>query len=183
MAIGSASSYGQFDLLFAPRQKSFSPSACDIILKDFMTLLDSRYVLAMPRPIEVSELVGRSVRVRSANASIVRVSFEVVAKAPDEGLVRDAEDLTRRGKVNSAIDLIYSHVDRLMKQDRLVELDRILATVMVEQTSLDTLISLLTVTLPVRTKLPSRRQFYGSVERFARESSEWDETLLIGLGN
>jgi len=128
-------------------------------------------------------LKGHSKQAESGGRFLNFVVRESVEGNVTETLVEEAERLVRQGKINAATDLIYARVDRMMRQNRLSELDAILAGVRADQTSLETLISLLTVTLPVRKRLRSRHAFFDSVEQVARRGNRWDETLLLGLGN
>ena len=96
-------------------------------------------------------------------------------------LVKDAERFIEKGQVDAALDLIYSTVDRMLKAQKLSEVDAILTATPFRSTSLEILISLLTVTLPVRIKLPSRPKFFRAVEEVAREDSRWSSSQLVGL--
>lgn len=62
------------------------------------------------------------------------------------------------------LDEIYARIDAridaMMHAGQIQEIDRILVAVPMDLTSIDLLLGYLTVTLPVRSKLPSRPSFY-----------------------
>jgi hypothetical protein len=97
------------------------------------------------------------------------------------GFIARAEHLVARGQVDAALDLIYDNVEEYLQSQRIRDLDVLLSNVPVETTSLDTLITLLTATLPVRGQLNSRGRLFDEAERVARRSGIWEDSLLTGL--
>jgi hypothetical protein len=95
--------------------------------------------------------------------------------------VSKAEKLIAANSVEAALDLIYDRVEELLCTNRLFELDEVLRHIKVRETSLDTLISMLTTTLPVRGQLSSRKRFFNDVKEAAHERGELDDSLLAGL--
>jgi len=96
-------------------------------------------------------------------------------------LIVRAEQLISRGHIDAALDLIYQNVEVYLQEGRLDDLDRVLSQIPKKGVSLDTLITLLTATLPVRGKLKTRKQLFDAAAKVARESGAWDDTLLAGL--
>ncbi len=79
------------------------------------------------------------------------------------------------------LDRIYDTVDGLMRTGRLVELDSEVNGVDVRGSSTDVLLAYLTATLPVRSSLPSRGQFFARVQEELRRRGEDDPEILRGL--
>ena len=79
------------------------------------------------------------------------------------------------------LDGLYLWAEEMMWAGRLVEIDHALAKAEIKDLSDDILIGLLTATLPVRSKLPSRKRFCEDVERTIKERGTWENGLLVGL--
>lgn len=77
------------------------------------------------------------------------------------------------------LDLIYQRADQLMKAGRIEELDKMFR--FEEKTDLNLMIGLLTASLPVRSKLPSRPAYFKAVAELCVKLGETDPTLLQGL--
>ena len=61
------------------------------------------------------------------------------------------------------------------------ETDQLLQNINVSEYSVDLLLGLLTATLPARSKLRSRAQFFSEVEAVLKERGQWEDNLLVGL--
>ena len=95
--------------------------------------------------------------------------------------ISDAQQLVRVGRVEAALDLIYDRIDEMMRQDNLAELDGILPELSVAELSDHILLGVLTATLPIRTRLPSRPGLFGRIEQVLQERGAYEEGLLTGL--
>lgn len=85
------------------------------------------------------------------------------------------------GEIPQDLDRIYDWADLLMSAGRLADLDAAISGAKISDLSTDNLLGLLTATLPVRSKLPSRKQLYEEVERVLTDRGEMEPGLLDGL--
>ena len=92
-----------------------------------------------------------------------------------------ADRLDRLGRTDSALDLIYSHIDEMLLAGNFTEVDNRLVSAKCNVYSVDVLLALLTITYAAKRRLPHRQEFYARVERSIRERDEWEEWLLYGL--
>ena len=95
--------------------------------------------------------------------------------------VDDAQRLASQGKIDAALDLIYDRADEMLLAGEFDELDAIIETLDVEQLSVDVLLGVLTITLPAKDKLTTRKEFFESVQRSLTDRGEYKEGLLTGL--
>jgi hypothetical protein len=95
--------------------------------------------------------------------------------------IQHANRLDKHGRIDAALDLIYEKIDSLLRGGDFAEVDSILSRVETKSLSVDLLLGLLTSTLPARTKLPSRREFFARVEGEITERGELEDGLLTGL--
>lgn len=86
------------------------------------------------------------------------------------------------GRTDAALDLLYDAIDGMMQQDQLSKLDNVIAELEAGEYSLDVLLGVLTATLPVKNRLPSRPAFYQDVKDVVTQRGEYEEGLLSGLG-
>lgn len=89
--------------------------------------------------------------------------------------------LDRRGNVDAALDYLYDQVDAAFKEGRFSDIDELLKIVPVENYSADLLLGFLTATLPARSRLRARGEFFKRAETIIRERGEWVSGLLVGL--
>lgn len=83
---------------------------------------------------------------------------------------------------SSDLDAIYQKVDGMMYAGQITEIDRILAAVPMESTSTDLLLGYLTITLPVKSSLPSRPAFYEATRaKLSLEHKADVDAILQGL--
>jgi hypothetical protein len=99
---------------------------------------------------------------------------------PGEILER-ANQLDKRGDTDAALDLIYDQIDGLLKSGEFQKVDALLEDAEVGSFSVDLLLGLLTATLPARTKLAARRDFFLRAEASLRQRAGWKDDLLRGL--
>jgi hypothetical protein len=90
-------------------------------------------------------------------------------------------------RADLALDLIYDTVDTMMENGELMELDEILKEALnilhESKLSLNVALGLLTITLPVKTRLPHRYHFFTAImeELKARRGEDAAKSLLNGL--
>lgn len=77
------------------------------------------------------------------------------------------------------LDLVYDKVDELMRTGKLDELDGMF--VFSKETDIDLMIGLLTASLPVKSKLPSRPEYLEAVSGLSKELGKANSVLLQGL--
>jgi hypothetical protein len=87
----------------------------------------------------------------------------------------------KKMNTNQKLDWIFDWTDSLMREGRFGEIDRVLETMMPEYHEIDELLGWLTATLPAKSKLPSRKQFYSDVEGALKAKGLWEPGLLKGL--
>jgi hypothetical protein len=97
------------------------------------------------------------------------------------GFLERAERLERSGNIDAALDIIYDQINWRLKEQKFYETDQLLQNVNVAEYSVDLLLGLLTATLPARSKLRSRAQFFSEVEAVLKERGQWEDNLLVGL--
>ena len=95
--------------------------------------------------------------------------------------VERANQLDVSGHSDSALDLLYSAIDKMLRCGEFLEVDVILREAQVAALSMNILIGLLTTTLPVRRRLPARPGFFQRVESILRKRGQLKEGLLAGL--
>ena len=78
-------------------------------------------------------------------------------------------------------DALYTYFDALLRAGRFLEVDALLAHWPVGWATVDTMLSLLTVTLPAHSKLPRRHQFFSRVSQQLRMRQQHKPELLAGL--
>lgn len=104
-------------------------------------------------------------------------------RPPAESFFRRAVRLDKAGHIDASLDLIYDAVDELMQKGAFDCLDSILSKMRIDNVSVDILLGLLTSTLPGRSRLPSRPEFFRTVEQVLKKRGEYEEGLLTGLEN
>lgn len=84
--------------------------------------------------------------------------------------------------IASDLDAIYDKIDGMMHAGQIKEIDEILAAVPMDSTSTDLLLGYLTITLPVKSSLPSRPAFYEATRAKLCQEHEADvDRILQGL--
>lgn len=85
--------------------------------------------------------------------------------------------------IDGILDRIYDWFDDHLRNQRYGAVNRALISACrrAESYHADVLIAYLTVTLPARSKLPSRRYFFRGVEAELKRRGEWEPGLLDGL--
>jgi hypothetical protein len=89
--------------------------------------------------------------------------------------------LEAKGNTDSALDLLYDKVDELLKTGEFEKLNQILADSSPEELSIDMILGLLTSSLPARSKLPARADFFEKSEAAIKSRGEYEDGLLSGL--
>lgn len=99
----------------------------------------------------------------------------------EEFMVR-LESMSRAGKLDAALDLVFDHVDELLLAGRFPEVNRFLCGVPVEKLDPAILIGSLTITGPARTALDARPAFVRRVQAQLRESMPPEDLARVMLG-
>ena len=89
--------------------------------------------------------------------------------------------LDTKGYTDAALDLLYDSVDEMLRSGKYSEIDSLLRDTIVDECSTDILLGLLTATLPARSKLPYRREFFDDSDRVLKHRPEYEKDLLTGL--
>jgi hypothetical protein len=90
----------------------------------------------------------------------------------------------RKGRMDMTeqeVNGIWDRIDDLLSAGSFTECDALLRETDTYLCSMDTILSLLTATLPAKGKLPSRDMFRRRSERTLRSRGEWDDGLFDGL--
>lgn len=95
--------------------------------------------------------------------------------------VLHASRLDSMGKRHAAMDLLYDCVDELMRKGQFETLDSIIRDLVVSRLTIDVLLGLLTATLPAKSRLQSRPDFFSKTDTELRKRHEFEDGLLTGL--
>jgi hypothetical protein len=79
------------------------------------------------------------------------------------------------------LDNIYDSIDSLFRQGKLNECNSLLESLDISTLSVDEMLGYLTATLPARTKLSCRRNFYRNIEAEIIRREMYEAGLLDGL--
>lgn len=88
--------------------------------------------------------------------------------------------LAKNNDVRSALSVVYLCTRELINGDKLEELDGSL-NISVDDIPTDVLVGLLTATAPVKSSLPSRREFFEEVEQLLKNRGHLKFGILDGL--
>lgn len=120
-----------------------------------------------------------------AATRLMEVASRRDAESPGDALresfVHRALRLEQRGQIDAALDLLYDGFDELFRKNEFATADALLAQMSVRDYSVDLLLGVLTATLPARSRLPSRAEFYRAVESDLHSRGEEEDGLLTGL--
>lgn len=83
--------------------------------------------------------------------------------------------------IDETLDRVYDAIDGKFLAGDFDQVDRFLKNVRVHDIHTDILLSILTVTLAAKSKLPAREAFMARAEAIIRERHEWEEGLGKGL--
>ncbi|MBC7818835.1 MAG: hypothetical protein IAG10_18245 [Planctomycetaceae bacterium] len=89
--------------------------------------------------------------------------------------------LARQGQVDAALDVIFARVDEMFRQGLFSECDALLRRIPAGDYSTDVLLGLLTATLPAKSCLQARPDFYLRTEAEIQRRGEMEPGLLTGL--
>lgn len=91
---------------------------------------------------------------------------------------RRVEDI---GRTDSALDVIYNHVDDMLLAGKFLDIDARLASTDCDKYSVDLLLALLTITYAAKSRLPHRSDFFARAEKSIRDRGALEGGLLYGL--
>ncbi len=125
---------------------------------------------------------GTSSMSRHATETLVR-SLRRPLRSPIRlgAFVLNASRLDSMGKRHAAMDLLYDCVDELMRTGQFEALDSIIEDLIVSRLTIDVLVGLLTATLPAKSRLRSRPEFFSKTDTELRSRHEYEDGLLTGL--
>jgi len=83
--------------------------------------------------------------------------------------------------IDYLLDDLYINIDSILKANDFQKCDEILRNLDIRNTNTDLLLGYLTATLPAKSKLPFRQEFYKNVEELTKQRGEYEESLLRGL--
>lgn len=101
--------------------------------------------------------------------------WEAMSPEVSLSIILYADNLVNEGRVDDAIDLIFTEIDSALRAGRFDICDNILESIDPHDLSDDLVLALLTATLPAASKLPSRQSFY------ERAKKHLGEDKLTGL--
>ena len=76
---------------------------------------------------------------------------------------------------------ITKSIDKMFLQDRFNEVDAIIESIVIPETSTDELVAYATATSPAKDKLKKREKFFKDTETELKSRKDWDPTHLSGL--
>lgn len=89
--------------------------------------------------------------------------------------------IVANGKPDKALYLLYDSVDEMIQDCNIIDLNSILEHAKVDLLTDDIILGLLTATLPVKSKLPYRTQFFKLSEESLKRRGLFESGLLTGL--
>ena len=105
----------------------------------------------------------------------------VITPSRAGNFVEMANRLAEQGRVDAALDLIFARVDETFRRGDFFDCDHQLQHLAVGDYNTEVLLGLLTATLPARSLLPSRPDFYSRTEAEIFRRGEMEPGLLTGL--
>lgn len=97
-----------------------------------------------------------------------------------EGFLHDLHELWESEDSNIVLDALYDVIDYLLRCDMFQRVDDILDSIDVKEEPEDILLTFLTGTLPARSKLNRRADFFNRVKQLYEELGEPDIDGLLG---
>lgn len=97
--------------------------------------------------------------------------------------ILEASLCDKKGEKDKALDIIFDNVDEAFRAGRFDSIDFLLKDAQFDTDKLSINLSLgwLTATLPAKSKLPNRKQFFDAVKKSMEARGEMTSTLLAGL--
>jgi hypothetical protein len=141
------------------------------------SLLDA--VKRLP-PDALAEFTSRLAEWQGTPATGQAGNGERAGGAP-ESFVLNANRLDRAGHRGAAMDLLYDRIDEMLRSGQFDSLDVVLQRAPVQDLSADVLLALLTATLPARSRLNARPDFFRIAETTLKTRGEYETGLLTGL--
>ena len=103
------------------------------------------------------------------------------SKRSFSSFLESARRLEAAGHIDRALDMIYAHFDTLLRAGEFERVNDLLDPLEPHEFGTDSLLGLLTITLPANSRLPARAKLFHKVERELRSRDEWEDGLLSGL--
>lgn len=98
-----------------------------------------------------------------------------------EPFFQEVMKLEAEGNIDSALDLLYDEIDKMMWAQETDKINTLLKSVELETLNIHLILGLLVSSLPVRHQLEYRPQFLIQAEQIIKSRGEWEDGLLLGL--
>jgi len=154
----------------------------------FITSGGKKAVVSILRALRNKAAHGEAIRMMTeAIAEVIRSdppfqsSFAEGENTQRESFIQRAVRLDDQGRTDAALDLIYDSIDEMMRGGQFSELDSLLERLPTNTLSADMLLGVLTATLPARSRLANRKEFFCDVEACLKDRREFEDGLLTGL--
>lgn len=137
-----------------------------------------------PAPISIIPTIYACGAELSAIAPFSSVSLFHVDDArtiPQESFFEKAFKIEQAGQLDSAIDLIYDSVDKLLRDSNINYIDESLKSANVKRYSVDIMLAVLISTYPAKSKLKARNAFFLRVKNHLDISRDDTDQILAGL--
>lgn len=92
-----------------------------------------------------------------------------------------ARRLDGLGQTDTALDIIFDQVDEMLLADEFDRVNQLLIDTTTVEFSVELLLGILTATLPAKSRLPNRCEFFDRVVQTLQSRGEFKDRLLIGL--
>ena len=106
---------------------------------------------------------------------------EELSRAIDSQRFDTAKKLIANGEVDRGLDILYGTVDDILYSGDYSTLDSAFENIDASTAPLDFLLGMLTASLPVKTRLPSRAAFFSKVKDVITARDDYEDGLLTGL--
>lgn len=99
----------------------------------------------------------------------------------DVHFLKEALAFEEAGNLRQALGLVYRRVEVMMELGMTDLLNEEIASFAADKIGTDVLLGLLTATLPVKSKLPSRRHLFRQTKRILKARKHYERGILDGL--
>jgi hypothetical protein len=145
----------------------------------FASCLSSLLIFGSAR-LQLRDKANRETTVRTLAAPVSKGKVEDVHPSPSS-LLQEALALIESNQTTRGLDLLYKTVDDVLYSGSYSILGKVFGEVDVSTAPISFLLGLLTATLPVKTRLSERRNFFDAVKDAITARGENTESLLAGL--
>lgn len=96
-------------------------------------------------------------------------------------MIEQAKRLEAIGQLESAIDLIHDRVDEMFRAGQFHQCNEMVKSLCPQALSTDMIFSVLVATLPTKSKLEARTEFFQKAEKAVSQRPEWKPGMLDNL--